>query len=286
MSRIRVSRCRRRTRATYFTLIELLVVIAIIAILASLLLPALQKAQSKARYGRWQGFRQQLRSDTDLVLYFPFDVSGASTLDNSASGDPLTTDVQVESFTGIVSGATWVPSGGRWKGKPTVYFDGVNDRIYCSLYKGITGTNSRTICAWIKTSSTSGHQTICYWGSLFAGPGQWDFYLNNGVLTQECYWGNVAGTKKVNDGQWHHVASVFTEDATPTMGDVVFYIDGVAEAAVGSNVAFNTAADNVFSVGSYGNGSNYFAGYMDEFCLFSKGLRGGEVRNIVAMGRP
>lgn len=94
-------------RRRYFTLVELLITIAIIAILAGLLLPALNKARSRARQGACMSQVKQLVAAcqsyaNDAQGFFP----GASGLDGP---DPARVDTD----------------GSDWTGLALLYFSGV-----------------------------------------------------------------------------------------------------------------------------------------------------------------
>ena len=92
-------------------------------------------------------------------------------------------------------------------------FDGTNDQVQITGYKGVTGTSSRTIEAWIKTTTTT-QRPILEYGSPVSG--QW-FNFNvraNGQLQLAVSGANANSTNVVNDGLWHHVAVVITNDGS------------------------------------------------------------------------
>ena len=59
-------------------------------------------------------------------------------------------DSSGNSRNGAISGASWAVG----KVGTALSFDGVDDEVIATGYKGISGSTPRTIAAWIKTSTT------------------------------------------------------------------------------------------------------------------------------------
>jgi hypothetical protein len=80
-------------------------------------------------------------------------------------------------------------------------FDGSNDYVLISGYKGITGTASRTCSAWIKSTYSGAYQIIMSWGNDQTG-GKWIMRLqqSSGRLSVGIGGGYVEGTKALCDG--------------------------------------------------------------------------------------
>jgi hypothetical protein len=138
-------------------------------------------------------------------------------------------------------------------------FDGVDDHVVITGYKGITGSNARTIEAWIKT--TDNPLVITSWGEMQNGK-KWDFKVNaSGLLRIEVKGGFINGSTPVNDGQWHHVACTFDGS---DVAEAKFYVDGQLDTSSGSKSrAINTASSSDVKIGLNFN-DIYFTGQIDE----------------------
>jgi len=104
-------------------------------------------------------------------------------------------------------------------------FDGDDDYVEVTGYKGITGTRPRTVSVWIKTASSKGD--IISWGTDDYGKmfilgfirGRVGVRPNGGYLYMK---------DAVHDDEWHHVAVVVEEAELPNLYDnVKLYKDGL-----------------------------------------------------------
>jgi len=116
-----------------------------------------------------------------------------------------------------------------------IQMDGIDDEVDMGndyFYPPI-GANARTVSAWLKTS---GSGQICQWGgdsSIYCpavSGTHWDIAIDaNGKLQLDIGAGSLTGQADLRDNAWHHIAVVFTNDASPNVTDAVLYIDGTAE---------------------------------------------------------
>ena len=296
----------RRTEAksfgstVHFTLLEMLAGIVVISVLTVLLLPIVSKARAKGKYARWLGFKSQMRSDPDLVFFHTFEEFGAVTLSNLATANVLDINQTADRETSTIYGVTWVENGGRWPGKDSLVFDGIDDNIV-STYSGISGNNDRTVAAWIKTSSHT-QQTICSWG-LPGGPGTyWDLRVYAGAgsvpgaLRLFVGQAGFAGNAVLWDDQWHHVVAVFSNDGSPDVRDVIFYVDGQLDAQFGGDPPPSFSKSKVINtdtvtqlhlvIGSSVLSTLHFKGQIDEVSVFERALSASEVYDLFRMGSP
>ena len=165
-------------------------------------------------------------------------------------------------------------------GRTAFSFDG-SSYLTATGYKGITGSDPRAISAWIKTTSTA-IQIIVSWGNDISGE-RWVFRLNAGILRVDIAGGVIYGTAIVNDGEWHHVASVL-EAGDTDVNLTKLYVDGVEDViSLSTSKAVNTVGTQDVSVGHWITGID-FIGQMDEVAIFD-GLTSAEVLAIYKGGR-
>ncbi|MBM4104293.1 MAG: PASTA domain-containing protein [Planctomycetes bacterium] len=160
-------------------------------------------------------------------------------------------------------------------------FDGVNDYVEITGYKGIAGTASRTCCAWIKTTGSASNMVILDWGANVSGQ-QWLLGIfSTGKLALFAGGPYIQTNALVTDGQWHHVAAVMTDDGSPSIHEIKLYIDGVPQGVTYSGTnAINTVSGPDVMLGAYeynGQKSSFFPGLIDDVRIYDRALSAGEI---------
>ena len=160
-------------------------------------------------------------------------------------------------------------------------FDGVDDYVKVTGYKGISGGASRTCTAWIKTSVAD--KEVITWGTKSAGQ-KWIVKLNTttGELYVNIGGGYICGSTVLTDDAWHHIAVVVDDDSSADISEVLLYVDGVAEViSDSSEKLIDTGFDQKVAIGVYPSGAGYyFDGLMDDVRVYDRALSESEIQGI------
>ncbi len=210
--------------------------------------------------------------------------SGAATRDAVGGTD----DPFVGGPAWVTAGLAPVPSGTA----AALAFDGADDCI-AAAYAGVGGSAARTVAFWVRTTDAVGDQHgLVAWGDDTANGAKWHLRLNNnsgngtvGAIRTEVQGGYIIGRTPLNDGQWHHVVSVFSGD---NVDDVVHYVDGVVEGVSGvQSQAVNTDVTGggalKVSVGRRRQSGSqwYFPGELDDVRIYDHALTAEEARSLI-----
>jgi hypothetical protein len=189
------------------------------------------------------------------------------------------------------------PAGGA------LQFDGEDDYVEITGFKGVTGGRSRTVSAWIRTTMTTIGEIISWgyagdgntWGDEEVGGHNWRFMvLGEGNLRLGVGGGGINATTFVADGQWHHVAAVLESDGAPDVSDIKLYVDGIEESTTSSTQRINTVGYANVQIGVFGgmgrwldgdllawppaNSGCYFEGAIDEVRIWNVGRTQDQIR--------
>jgi hypothetical protein len=138
-----------------------------------------------------------------------------------------------------------------------------------------------TVECWVKTSASTG---IIFSNMVNAAPyngydvgvvnGKFRFAFNEVDPTSWLY---VETVNSVNDGQWHHVASVYK--GIPNANSVDLYIDGVLQTKtiIANNLSGPTNNPNPAHIGSRNNTAYFLNGVIDELRVWGKPLCVAEI---------
>ena len=156
-----------------------------------------------------------LDTDPNLAGWWKFDdVAGKTAADSSRHNRKGTLKGNLSFDKNSVPGRT---------GK-ALKFDGGDDLVEITKYKGVTGTRPRTVSAWIKTKSTKGE--IISWGANDFGQ-MWTYGFIRRRIGLTPRGGYYYINDEVHDDKWHHVAIVLLEAELPNLhDDVRLYKDG------------------------------------------------------------
>ncbi len=211
--------------------------------------------------------------------------SGAEALDSSGNDNAAT-----------IAGAVHVP--GRMDG--ALSFDGVDDHLFASDPRsgGVTGSGldmgmrDWTVSAWVKTTSSG--MLVTKMGFLGSGPDGWGMSVSGngtvGAHIRKSGAGEVnvfAGDgRRVDDGQWHHVAVVFDR-----AGYLTRHVDGGPSgtrydlSALGGQSIDNTRQLEIGARDQPGD-EIFFDGLIDEVRVFPRTLSAVEVAALAGLTEP
>ncbi|MFC2111390.1 LamG-like jellyroll fold domain-containing protein, partial [Bacteroidota bacterium] len=202
--------------------------------------------------------------DNRIQFYTPFTWDGTSNIiiEFSFSNSSTASAIQIKGSNNTDTLGLFTVADNHF------YFNGGN-YIEADTYKGISGNHQRTVEAWI--NSTVPNNEICSWGKNSTGQ-KWVFRINSdGTIRVEVNGGYIYGTTTVDDGEWHHVACVYSgTDVVNTL----LYVDGVLETSggtLGEAVNTNTSGGINLRV-SRGINNRYFVGGIDEVRVWSTAL--------------
>ena len=234
-----------------------------------------------------------LSAQAALVAHFDFEEGSGTTTASQVGGwtGPFSGDPQW-----IATGLAPVPSGTT----AALAFDGVGDWII-SDYAGIGGSADRSVSFWVSSTNGTQNTGIVAWGNSATPNGRkWHVRFNNnttngpqGAVRTEIQGSFEIDGDPLNDGNWHHVVSIYSAGGMFGSGQVSHYIDGVLFSdgqtnTGGDTTVVNTATSPTISGSTYpvvlggrhqGNLVS-FDGLIDEVRIYDHALSANEVQAL------
>ena len=168
-------------------------------------------------------------------------------------------------------------------------FDGASAQVNLSGVSLPTGAAPRTVSAWVRVFATQGveKQAILGYGENYNG-GRFSLRLHGSTtqkLRLEVQGGFIIGSTVLNDGQWHHIASVvddFNHDGISNVNEVKLYVDGQLENITnsGSEPIQTSSLGNVLIGASPHSASFNFTGDIDDLQVYAVAKSSSEIAEI------
>ena len=166
-------------------------------------------------------------------------------------------------------------------------FDGLDDYVEITSYKGVVGDGSDTaawsVSAWIRTS---GNGEVVGWGSTGAG-NRMEFRINAGRTRAEGGGGNTQGDTMVNDGQWHHIALTVQTNSVYSSG-IDLWLDGRLDTRSNNDPdPWHPTANFDVKIGvGYEGSGRAFTGEIDDVRIYERTLTQEEIAWLAGRTEP
>ena len=171
--------------------------------------------------------------------------------------------------------------------------DGTSDHVLLPSSVRLNIDNDFSIDAWVKNSTQAGLDMVFGQSDGPNGsniPLLW-FYVFNGSAGAFLRGADspdtleASSTRLVNDGEWHHIALVWTAASNSAQ----IYVDGVADGSVSGPLGGNTASNDWVGIGGVddnfrGGVQHFFEGLIDEVEIFHRALSSAEIQSIYCAG--
>jgi DNA-binding winged helix-turn-helix (wHTH) protein len=136
------------------------------------------------------------------------------------------------------------------------------------------GSAERTLMAWVRTTSTNGDSSVLVQQGDPDVDSQADHFHLSLMESGVAGFGSgklVLGSRRVDDGRWHHLAGVY--DGGP-QGSLHLFVDGVEDAAPAAWPAAPVeTAHSEWAIGRGMRGGTSFRGALDDIRIYNRALR-------------
>ena len=253
--------------------------IADVAIYASALSASTIRAHHDAATTNAAGYASQILA-ANPVAYYPLNEATFSPVlpvaVNSGTAGGADNGVYQVGTTTLAAGP---PYSGMGSGSAACLFNGSSGYVDCGTPPELDTPGPISVMAWIKVNAF----TVSWQAMVTKGDSAWRMHRNSsGSDTSFVGFGttgvgnvDLAGSRNVNDGRWHHVTCVY--DGTTTKS---IYVDGALDNSVTTAGSIKSDIYNVFIGANAQAAGRNFNGSIAEVAVFTNALTAAQIKTV------